>query len=58
MALQDVRHYLNGLLLEVQDGLIRAVATDGHRLALAEESKSGVRCIGSIYYPKKRGLLK
>ena len=38
MALQDVRHYLNGLLLEVQDGLIRAVATDGHRLAMAEEN--------------------
>ena len=31
MALQDVRHYLNGLLLEVQGDLIRAVATDGHR---------------------------
>ena len=38
MALQDVRHYLNGLLLEVQGDLIRAVATDGHRLAMAEES--------------------
>ncbi len=36
MALQDVRYYLNGLLLEVENGLLRAVATDGHRLALAE----------------------
>ena len=34
MAQQDVRYYLNGLLLEVSDGLIRSVATDGHRLAL------------------------
>ncbi|WP_029132184.1 DNA polymerase III subunit beta [Sedimenticola selenatireducens] len=36
MAIQDVRYYLNGLLLEMNEGLIRAVATDGHRLALSE----------------------
>lgn len=36
MALQDVRYYLNGLLLEVESNRLRAVATDGHRLALAE----------------------
>ncbi len=34
MAQQDVRYYLNGMLLEVNDGMIRTVATDGHRLAL------------------------
>ena len=34
MAQQDVRYYLNGLLLEVTDSYIRAVATDGHRLAM------------------------
>lgn len=33
MAQQDVRYYLNGLLLEITNGAIRAVATDGHRLA-------------------------
>lgn len=37
MAQQDVRYYLNGMLLEVADGMIRTVATDGHRLALSEE---------------------
>lgn len=36
MAMQDVRFYLNGLLLELEAGIIRAVATDGHRLAVAE----------------------
>ncbi len=36
MAQQDVRYYLNGLLLEVSNNLLRAVATDGHRLALKE----------------------
>lgn len=36
MAQQDVRYYLNGLLLECRDRKLRAVATDGHRLALAD----------------------
>lgn len=34
MAQQDVRYYLNGMLLEVQANRLRAVTTDGHRLAL------------------------
>ena len=34
MAQQDVRYYLNGMLLEVNDGNVKTVATDGHRLAL------------------------
>ena len=36
MAHQDVRYYLNGLLLELGSSELRAVATDGHRLAIAE----------------------
>ncbi|WP_018953431.1 DNA polymerase III subunit beta [Thioalkalivibrio sulfidiphilus] len=36
MANQDVRYYLNGLMLEVGQNVIRTVATDGHRLALCE----------------------
>lgn len=36
MAQQDVRYYLNGLLLETVGKTLRAVATDGHRLALSE----------------------
>ncbi len=36
MAQQDVRYYLNGLLLETHDGVLRGVATDGHRLALCD----------------------
>jgi DNA polymerase-3 subunit beta len=35
MATQDVRYYLNGLLLLVDGRELRAVATDGHRLAYA-----------------------
>jgi DNA polymerase III subunit beta len=36
MAQQDVRYYLNGTLLESNGKVLRAVATDGHRLSLAE----------------------
>jgi DNA polymerase-3 subunit beta len=36
MAQQDVRYYLNGLLLEIGNGNLRAVATDGHRLAMCQ----------------------
>lgn len=36
MAQQDVRYYLNGMLWEISAGRLRAVATDGHRLALAD----------------------
>ena len=36
MAQQDVRYYLNGLMLELRDKLVRCVATDGHRLAICE----------------------
>lgn len=36
MAQQDVRYYLNGLLFDLREDLLRCVATDGHRLALSE----------------------
>jgi len=36
MAQQDVRYYLNGMLFEIQNSQLRAVATDGHRLAMSE----------------------
>jgi DNA polymerase-3 subunit beta len=35
MANQDVRYYLNGMSLEVENNIIRTVSTDGHRLALS-----------------------
>jgi DNA polymerase-3 subunit beta len=41
MGQQDVRYYLNGLLLEFGQERLRAVATDGHRLAIADLSIEG-----------------
>lgn len=58
MAQQDVRYYLNGLLLETEGKTLRAVATDGHRLALAEidlPAKAGKD--GQVIMPRK-GVLE
>lgn len=38
MAQQDVRYYLNGLLFVIEGSTVRAVATDGHRLACCDSS--------------------
>ncbi|WP_150046057.1 MULTISPECIES: DNA polymerase III subunit beta [Methylomonas] len=37
MANQDVRYYLNGLLLHISNSKLKLVASDGHRLALFED---------------------
>lgn len=34
MAVQDIRFYLNGMLLQLKDGQLIVAATDGHRLAI------------------------
>lgn len=35
MGQQDVRHYLNGALFDINQGIVKCVATDGHRLAFS-----------------------
>jgi DNA polymerase-3 subunit beta len=37
MAQQDIRYYLNGLLMVIDAGELRVIATDGHRLAFASK---------------------
>ncbi|MGH8427252.1 MAG: DNA polymerase III subunit beta [Gammaproteobacteria bacterium] len=54
MAQQDVRYYLTGLLLEVGKRRIRAVATDGHRLALRDApGLSDLKGEQSVIVPRK-----
>ncbi len=54
MANQDVRYYLNGMLLDLRDKSLRCVATDGHRLALAEtELESANTSPRQIIIPRK-----
>jgi DNA polymerase-3 subunit beta len=58
MAQQDVRYYLNGLLLETEGKCLRAVATDGHRLALAEaELETAAAKDEQVIVPRK-GVLE
>lgn len=54
MAQQDVRYYLNGLMLEVSATYLRAVATDGHRLAYCEkETSADIADIKQVILPRK-----
>ncbi len=54
MANQDVRYYLNGMLLDLRGSSLRCVATDGHRLALAEtELDGGNAAQRQIIIPRK-----
>ena len=58
MAQQDVRYYLNGLMLEVSSNYLRAVATDGHRLAYCEKvTNADIADIKQVILPRK-GVLE
>src|SRR2546429_3102999 len=51
MAQQDIRYYLNGLLMVVEERQLKMVATDGHRLAYAS------REVGGKNLPKQEVIL-
>lgn len=58
MAQQDVRYYLNGLLFDLRDSVLRCVATDGHRLALCEaELQAPMQTKRQLIVPRK-GVLE
>ena len=50
MAQQDIRYYLNGLLLIIDGALLKLVATDGHRLAFTSTKLDK-------NYPKREAIL-
>lgn len=53
MAQQDIRYYLNGLLLVVTGNEIRVVTTDGHRLAYASEQVAESLPRTEVILPRK-----
>lgn len=53
MAAQDVRYYLNGVLLEIDSEGVVSVATDGHRLAWYRVSQSIDVPRNSVIVPRK-----
>ena len=58
MAQQDVRYYLNGMLLETGGKHLRTVATDGHRLALAEAELDGAKLDEQQVIVPRKGVLE
>lgn len=57
MAQQDIRYYLNGMLLVVEGSHLSAVATDGHRLAYSsvelETAAEGPVARSEVIIPRK-----
>ncbi len=56
MAHQDIRYYLNGLLLAAEPGFLRTVATDGHRLAHCGAAVDGLDGTQDVIIPRKTVL--
>ncbi|MBW8459205.1 MAG: DNA polymerase III subunit beta [Thiobacillus sp.] len=53
MASQDIRYYLNGMLLVLDGKQLRVVATDGHRLSYAETQLETEAEAREIIIPRK-----
>ena len=56
MAQQDIRYYLNGMLLVIDTGSLQAVATDGHRLSWASLKIAGEYERQEVILPRKTVL--
>ncbi|HXF68008.1 MAG TPA: DNA polymerase III subunit beta [Burkholderiales bacterium] len=56
MAQQDIRYYLNGLLLALEEGKIKVVATDGHRLSYAARPMGQPQDKREVILPRKAVL--
>jgi DNA polymerase III subunit beta len=56
MAQQDIRYYLNGMLLVVDKGSLQTVATDGHRLSYASLAVPGDYTRQEVILPRKTVL--
>lgn len=56
MASQDVRYYLNGLLMVVEGNQLKTVATDGHRLAFSAVEIEGSFVKQEVIVPRKTVL--
>jgi DNA polymerase-3 subunit beta len=56
MAQQDIRYYLNGMLVVIDKGTLQAVATDGHRLSWASLAVTGDFARQEVILPRKTVL--
>jgi DNA polymerase III subunit beta len=54
ISTEETRYYLNGIYLHVANNLLRAVATDGHRLAQLDlEQPAGAAGMPGVIVPRK-----
>lgn len=53
MAQQDIRYYLNGLLLEIKEGKLNLVGTDGHRLSFTSTKTNSSISNQEVILPRK-----
>lgn len=53
MAQQDIRYYLNGVLLVIENDSLKLVATDGHRLAFASAKLEQEYSKREVILPRK-----
>ena len=56
MGQQDVRHYLNGALIDIYEDTLKCVATDGHRLAFSSIQHPGMNGKLRVILPRKSVL--
>ena len=56
MAVQDIRYYLNGLLMQTEGDQLRLVATDGHRLAYSAATIEADLPKAEVILPRKTVL--
>ena len=54
ISTEETRYYLNGIFLHVNDDSLRAVATDGHRMARVQLDKpAGAEAMPDVIVPRK-----
>src|SRR5512134_3719376 len=56
MAQQDIRYYLNGLLMVLEGGQVKVIATDGHRLSYAARALGQSQERREVILPRKAVL--
>ncbi|BEV72632.1 MULTISPECIES: DNA polymerase III subunit beta [unclassified Paludibacterium] len=53
MAVQDIRYYLNGLLMQTEGNQVRLISTDGHRLAFSSTQVEASLPKAEVILPRK-----
>ena len=58
MGQQDVRYYLNGMLFYINQGVVKVVAADGHRLALGSMENKAIKKDSIRIIVPKKGIIE